>query len=130
MSDQPPETVPESGVVLSAQFLRELFEKLLTSSTLVHLWVHYEPGIELPKELMTDEFKEGKAGVYMEYGLDMPVPIHDLTINNEGVSATLSFTRRPCFTHIPWSSVLMIAHEGQRAPAPPPKQRPKLTLVP
>jgi stringent starvation protein B len=45
----------------------------------------------------------------LQYGRNMPIPIPDLEVTDEGVSATLSFSRAPHRTHVPWSSVYVVA---------------------
>jgi stringent starvation protein B len=45
----------------------------------------------------------------LQYGRNMPIPIPDLEITDDGVSATLSFSRAPHRTHVPWSSVYVVA---------------------
>ncbi len=51
----------------------------------------------------------GNAHLVLEYGYDMPVPIHDLEVTDAGISATLSFFREPCHTSIPWGAVYIVA---------------------
>ena len=45
----------------------------------------------------------------LQYGRNMPIPIPDLDVTDQGVSATLSFSRTPYRTHVPWSSVYVVA---------------------
>jgi stringent starvation protein B len=45
----------------------------------------------------------------LQYGRNMPIPIPDLDVTDEGVSATLSFSRAPHHTHVPWSAVYVVA---------------------
>jgi stringent starvation protein B len=45
----------------------------------------------------------------LQYGRNMPIPIPDLEITDDGVSATLSFSRAPHRTHVPWASVYVVA---------------------
>jgi stringent starvation protein B len=45
----------------------------------------------------------------LQYGRNMPIPIPDLDVGEDGVSATLSFSRAPHRTHIPWSAVYVVA---------------------
>jgi stringent starvation protein B len=45
----------------------------------------------------------------LQYGRNMPIPIPDLEVTDAGVSATLSFSRSPHRTHVPWSSVYVVA---------------------
>ena len=49
----------------------------------------------------------------MQYGYNMPMPIADLTIDDEGIKATLSFQRSPHSTLIPWSAVFAM-HDGDK----------------
>lgn len=45
----------------------------------------------------------------LQYGLNMPVPIADLKVTDVGVQATLSFSRVPHTTLVPWSAVYIVA---------------------
>jgi stringent starvation protein B len=45
----------------------------------------------------------------LQYGKNMPVPIPDLEATEAGVSATLSFSRVPHRTYVPWSAVYVIS---------------------
>lgn len=60
-------------------------------------------GVVLPSPL-----KEA-AQVLLQYGLDMAVPIPDLEVTENGISATLSFNREPQKTFVPWSAVFVIS---------------------
>lgn len=51
----------------------------------------------------------------LQYGRNMPIPIPDLEVTDDGVSATLSFSRAPHRTHVPWSSVYVVACTDGRA---------------
>jgi stringent starvation protein B len=44
----------------------------------------------------------------LQVGLNMPVPIRDLQLDDEGMSCTLSFNRTPFFCVVPWGSVYAI----------------------
>ena len=39
----------------------------------------------------------------------MPIPIPDLVVGDEGISATLSFSRTPHQTFIPWSAIYIVS---------------------
>lgn len=41
----------------------------------------------------------------LQIGLDLAVPIPDLRIDDEGVTATLSFNRTPFACRVPWSAI-------------------------
>ena len=79
----------------------------------------------------------------LQVGLNMPVPIPDLRIDEDGMSCTLSFNRSPFFCVIPWSSAYAMVGEDGRGmvwpddvppevasqanctrPSPPPGSRP------
>src|SRR3954447_7873242 len=45
----------------------------------------------------------------LQYGRNMPIPIPDLEGTDEGVRATLSFSRAPHRTAVPWSAVYVVA---------------------
>ncbi len=61
------------------------------------------PGVVVPESFATEPH------LVLQYGRNMPVAIPDLDITDEGVDATLSFSRVPCHTHIPWSAVYAVA---------------------
>jgi len=50
----------------------------------------------------------------LQVGLNMPVPIPDLRVDEDGMSCTLSFNRSPFFCIVPWSSVYaMVGDDGR-----------------
>lgn len=50
----------------------------------------------------------------LEIGLNMPVPIRDLRVGDDGMSCTLSFNRSPFFCVLPWASVFaMVDTDGR-----------------
>ena len=72
---------------------------------------------------------EGTAQI-LSYGLDMPVPIPDLVVDDAGISATLSFSREPFKTFVPWEAVVGIWGGGEQSAKSVEHLRPKLSLVP
>ena len=50
----------------------------------------------------------------LEIGLNMPVPIPDLRLDEEGMFCTLSFSRQPFFCAVPWQSVFAMVGEDGR----------------
>jgi hypothetical protein len=44
----------------------------------------------------------------LQYGRNMPIPIADLEVTDAGVSATLSFSRVPHRTYVPWHAVYAV----------------------
>jgi stringent starvation protein B len=66
-------------------------------------------GVKVPPE-----FAENRQ-LLLQYGDNMPIPIPDLVVNDEGITATLSFSRMPHRTFVPWSAVYMIERtDGHR----------------
>src|SRR6476659_2426032 len=60
-------------------------------------------GVVLPERLL------GDGHVRLDYGYHFAPPIPDLTIDDDGIHATLSFNRLPFQTFVPWSAVYLIA---------------------
>ena len=106
---------------------RDRFEYGLAHFYRVMVLVRYHPLAVLPGHLRSDEWIAGTTAIPLEYGLDMPVPIDDMRITKNGVSATLSFSRIPLETYVPWEAMILI--EGVD-PRPPEKSSFKLKLVP
>jgi hypothetical protein len=55
-----------------------------------------------------------EAHLVLQYGHDLPIPIPDLEIDAYGVRATLSFSRTPQLTVVPWSAVYVVACDDGR----------------
>lgn len=64
-------------------------------------------GVSLPDWLRGPE-------VTLQLGYDIPLPIDDLRIDEDGIAATLSFRRTPHLCKVPWPAVWGIADvDGQ-----------------
>ncbi len=50
----------------------------------------------------------------LQVGLNMPVPIRDLALDDTGVTCTLSFNRTPHYCVIPWTAIFAIVAENGR----------------
>jgi stringent starvation protein B len=50
----------------------------------------------------------------LKIGLNMPVPIPDLRVDEDSMSCTLSFSRSPFYCVVPWSSVFAMVGEDGR----------------
>jgi stringent starvation protein B len=50
----------------------------------------------------------------LKIGLNMPVPIPDLRLDDDSMSCTLSFNRSPFYCVVPWSSVFAMVGEDGR----------------
>lgn len=75
------------------------------------VYVHLDPrqdGVTVPQW-----FKK-QAQLVLQIGLNMPVPIPDLRLDDDGMSCTLSFNRAPFYCVVPWSSVFaMVGDDGR-----------------
>jgi stringent starvation protein B len=77
---------------------------LLRGSVFIHLDPR-QPGVLVPARL------RAQAQVVLQVGLDMPVPIPDLRVDEEGVFGTLSFKGVPFTCFVPWRSVFALVGE-------------------
>ncbi len=87
---------------------KEVALALLERSS-VHL--HLDP--RSPGVVVPAGFKR-QPQLVLQIGLNMPVPIPDLRLDEEGMSCTLSFNRAPFFCVVPWRSVYaMVGDDGR-----------------
>jgi stringent starvation protein B len=69
------------------------------------VFVHLDPRVEAV--VVPAGFKK-QAQLVLQVGLNMPVPIRDLHLDDEGMTCTLSFNRTPFFCVVPWTSVYAV----------------------
>jgi len=72
------------------------------------VFVHLDPrshGVSVPKRFGAE------PQLVLQIGLDLPIPIPDLRVDQEGVLATLSFSRTPFTCIVPWSAVFALVGE-------------------
>lgn len=87
---------------------KDLMLALLTESIVqVHLDGRAK-GVALPEGLRAN------PRVVLDIGYDMPVPIIDLEVDDQGIHCTLSFQREPFSCRIPWAAVYCIIDAEQR----------------
>jgi hypothetical protein len=103
---------------------KSAFELALVEYPLVSVFVRPHPKLVIPSFAARTNDDEV---VRLDYGLNLPVPIDDIIIDQEGISATLSFNRVPYPTFVPWEAIVTMG-AAPREPALRPK--PKLGLVP
>jgi hypothetical protein len=106
-----------------------MFNRLLAEQPIVKVHFMDHKGLVIPEGVRP----EASHCTVFEYGLNLPIPINDLELTDSGISATLSFSRTPHHTFVPWEAVALFSFSegGSESPPPPkPKSRPKLTLVP
>lgn len=80
---------------------------LLYGSVFVHLDPR-RPGVLVPARL------RNQAQVVLQIGLDMPVPIPDLRVDEEGIFGTLSFKGIPFSCFVPWDGVFALVGEDAK----------------
>jgi hypothetical protein len=78
---------------------REVMLALLAETS---VFVHLDP--RGPSVRIPPWFKN-QPQLVLQIGLNMAVQIPDLDVSEQGISCTLSFSRRPFFCSIPWTSV-------------------------
>jgi stringent starvation protein B len=87
---------------------KEHLHKLLERGS---VFVHLDPrreGVSVPTWLAK------KPQLVLQLGLNFPIPIRDLEIDDDGVRCTLSFNRAPFYCVLPWSAVYaLVAEDGQ-----------------
>ena len=99
---------------------KEAFEQLLCHHAQVFVALDgAAPGVVLPQHLLGDQ-------VVLDYNLNATIPIPDLEATAEGIRATVSFSREPFTTFVPWNAVIEMVGKEPIQEAP---RRPKLTLV-
>jgi stringent starvation protein B len=75
------------------------------------MFVHLDPRGELVR--VPAGFKK-QPQLVLQVGLNMPVPIPDLEVNDDGIACTLSFSRTPHYCWIPWTSVFALVGQNNR----------------
>lgn len=84
----------------------QLLKLLERGSVFVHLDPRRE-GVSVPAWLAK------KPQLVLQLGLNFPIPIRDLEIDQDGVRCTLSFNRSPYYCVLPWHAVYaLVAEDG------------------
>src|SRR5262245_18159277 len=75
------------------------------------LFVHLDPRAS---DVFVPPWLRHQAKLVLQVGYDMPIPIPDLRVDDEGVFGTLSFSRNPFTCAVPWHSVFaLVGDEGR-----------------
>ena len=64
--------------------------------------VHLDPRGD---EVQVPAWFKRQPQLVLQIGLNMPKPIPDLSVDDAGISCTLSFSNTPHYCHLPWTSV-------------------------
>lgn len=111
MSDGPHKLPPKKEVAIA----------LLEASNSVY--VHLDPrrhGVSVPRQFVD------KPQLVLQIGLNMPIPIRDLTVDDDGISCTLSFNRSPTYCRMPWGAIYALIGEDGRGMMWPPDIPPEV----
>lgn len=110
----------------------EITINLLATGNILTIFINMGiPGIEAPSEMFSNyQFPKHMP---INIGLNMPVGIPDLQVDEWGICGTLSFNRKPFYCRFPWQSVYTVLdtvrQEGALFIDPPsiPVQKPTYT---
>ena len=85
------------------------------------------PGVKLPPAVVAHAKKENGGVTALDVGLNLPIPIVGLKVDEFGVRGTFSFAHVAHPVEIPWAAIggARVEDDGKKAPAVP-----KLTAVP
>jgi hypothetical protein len=86
------------------------------------VFVHLDPR---SAEVVVPPWLKRQYKLILQIGLNLAVNIPDLSVEEDGVSCTLSFSRRPHFCYVPWDAVYALVGEDGRGmvwPADIPKE--------
>jgi hypothetical protein len=73
------------------------------------VFIHLDP--RKPEVVVPPYFKK-QPQLVLQVGLNMAIPIPDLKVDDEGVSCTLSFNRRPFWCRLPWTAIYALVGEA------------------
>jgi hypothetical protein len=90
---------------------KEVALALLERSNDRGIFVHLDP--RATTVVVPPWFKK-QPQLVLQIGLNMPVPIPDLRLDEQGMSCTLSFNRSPFYCVVPWASVFAMVGEDGR----------------
>jgi stringent starvation protein B len=75
------------------------------------VYVHLDPR---EAAVVVPSWFKKKPQLVLQIGLNMPVPIPDLRLDDDGMICTLSFNGSPFFCVVPWVSVFaMVGDDGR-----------------
>jgi stringent starvation protein B len=75
------------------------------------LYIHLDP--RKPEVVVPPYFKK-QPQLVLQVGLNMAIAIPDLKVDDEGVSCTLSFNRKPFWCRLPWTAVFALVGEDMK----------------
>jgi hypothetical protein len=100
---------------MTSKLKRIIAEELLSTefSFLVTMNVEH-PGVGVPAHVKLGALRLSPqvAVVSLVVGYKLSIPIQDLVVDDEGITATLSFNRTPYWCSMPWDAILGFAGAG------------------
>jgi stringent starvation protein B len=75
------------------------------------VFIHLDPRLD---QVVVPERLRLQPQVVLQVGLDMPVPIPDLRVDDAGIYGTLSFKGAPFTCFVPWDSVFALVGEDAK----------------
>lgn len=73
------------------------------------IFIHLDP--RKPEVVVPPYFKK-QPQLVLQVGLNMAIQIPDLKVDDEGVTCTLSFNRRPFWCRLPWTAIYALVGEA------------------
>jgi stringent starvation protein B len=75
------------------------------------LYIHLDP--RKPEVIVPQYFKK-QPQLVLQVGLNMAIPIPDLKVEEDGITCTLSFNRKPFWCRLPWTAVFALVGEDMK----------------
>jgi hypothetical protein len=75
------------------------------------VYVHLDPRHD---EVVVPKWFKKQPQLVLQVGLNMAVSIPDLEVRDDGITATLSFSRSPFWCFMPWSAIYAIVGDDGR----------------
>jgi len=89
-------------------YKRDVANQLLRKGS---LFIHLDPRVS---DVVVPPWLRHQAQLVLQVGLDMPIPIPDLRVDENGIFGTLSFSRTPFACNVPWSAIFaLVGDEGR-----------------
>jgi len=89
-------------------YKRDVANQLLRKGS---LFIHLDPRVN---DVVVPPWLKHQAQLVLQVGLDMPIPIPDLRVDENGIFGTLSFSRTPFACNVPWTAIFaLVGDEGR-----------------
>lgn len=75
------------------------------------MFIHMDP--RAARVVVPAQFKKAPQLV-LQVGLNMPIPIPDLEVDDAGIRCTLSFSRTPFYCIVPWAAIYALVGDDGR----------------